>query len=438
MQMENLLKKIVDLPIIDYHNHLSIEEIKANKRFTSIYDLWIKPDPYKHRAMRMCGVDERYITGDAPEFEKFETWCKIFPDLLGNPLYSWSKQELELFGITASPNCENAGEIYKQANEFLENNEFTVDSILKKFNVEFLCPCAEITDDVSAFNEDERIAPSLRADSAVAPTFSYIKTLEKVWGSKISNLTDYKSALCSRLDEFSASGCKFADHALDNGFVYYEDDGKNAKRFNAILKGKKENDPRLSSYLLTFLSKEYAQREFVLQLHIGAERFTSSRLRSIAGPTGGFAGIGSQLDITSIIKLIDVLDQQNALPKTIIFPLNPADYAAASVLAGSFSKDGVSGLITLGPAWWWCDHRYGIETALDNTASFGLLSNFVGMTTDSRSFLSFSRHKYFREILFEFLMEKYNKNQLMCEIKDLENLAYKMCYENIKKFIGGK
>ncbi|MBO5452726.1 MAG: glucuronate isomerase [Clostridia bacterium] len=425
------------LPIIDYHNHLSVADISENKRFTDIYDLWIKPDPYKHRAMRMCGVPEKYITGNASDFEKFKAWCSTVPKLIGNPLYIWSQMELEtVFGISELPNKDNAEVIYEKANLYLLNNEITPESLLKKFNVEMACPCMSLTDNFSVIKNKTTIAPSLRGDDITAPDIGLIHKLETLT-NKINNLFDYKRSIQNRLDEIEKVGCRFTDHALDNGFKFYADDGENDKRFELLLKSKltdAKDFEKLFSYLLVFLCGEYAKRNMTVQLHIGAERYTSTRLRTLAGAAGGFAGIGNSIDIKSFTQMIDTLEQgEYGLPKMVLFTLNPADNAMISVLSGSYNKDNVSGLITQGPAWWWCDHKYGIIEVLENTSSFGLLSNFVGMTTDSRSFLSFVRHDYFRRILCDWLAKKLENNELCCGIDDLRILITDMCYNNAKR-----
>lgn len=436
---KDLYNSAKNLPIIDFHNHLSVADISENKRFTDIYDLWIKPDPYKHRAMRMCGVSEKYITGDASDFEKFQAWCSIYPKLIGNPLYVWSQMELgAMFEISELPSESNAEAIYKQANLYLQNNEVTPISLLDKFNVELACPCVSLSDDFVVFKNKKNIVPSLRGDDIVSPDAPIIKKLEAVTNT-INNLSDYKNAVRKRLNVIKNVGCKFSDHALDNGFKYYSDDGKNEERFNETLKGNKldeEASKKLFSYLLTFLCEEYARLNFTVQLHIGAQRYTSTRLRDLAGAAGGFAGIGNSVDIASLTQFFDALERREyGLPKLVLFTLNPSDNAMLSVLSGSYSKDNVPGLITQGPAWWWCDHKYGIEEVLENIATFGLLSNFVGMTTDSRSFLSLVRHDYFRRILCDWLAKKLENNELCCGMNDLSALINDMCYNNAKKLM---
>ena len=433
---KDLYAAIKDLPIIDYHNHLSAKDIAGNKRFLDVYELWIAPDPYKHRAMRMCGVPEKYITGDATKEEKFSAWCETLPKLALNPLSHWSYIEMEkIFGWTAAINGKNAKELYAYCNDYLQNHEITVGKMMEIFNVEYACPCASLIDDTSVFDGDARFAPSLRGDDIVVPTKAFIEKLQTAAGVKIANLDDFKRAIGVRLDVYAACGCRFSDHALDNGFVFYQDDGKNLKRFAAITKGKLscEDKAKLSSYLLVFLGEEYAKRNFVMQLHIGAERYTSSTLREKVGPAGGFAGIGNSVDVRSLTRFLDTVDRgDHGLPKTLLFTLNPADNALMSVLSGSYSKDGVAGLITQGPAWWWCDHKQGMVEMFENAAVFSALSNFIGMTTDSRSFLSFVRHDYFRRVLCDWLGKKWAQGELLCDWSEVQDLAYKLCYGNAK------
>lgn len=431
-----LYNYVSNLPIIDYHNHLSVNDIKTNKRFFDIYDLWIKPDPYKHRAMRMCGVEEEFITGNMPEKEKFIKWCTIFPKLIGNPIYYWSLMELKkVFSVNEIPNSENAEKIYNACNQYLKENNVTAESLLKRFNVEMACPCASLIDDISFFY-DNQFSPSLRGDDIVNITASFLEKLKEISKIDIRNINDFKKAIHKRLDEFQKCGCVFADHALDNGFQFFKDDNNNEFRFKLMLENKLENSEqeKLSSYILTFLAEEYAKRGLVMQLHIGAQRYTSTRLRNMVGPQGGFAGIGNSVDVKMLTDFLDTVDQKEyGLPKTVLFTLNPSDNALISVLSGSYSKDGVSGIITQGPAWWWCDHKKGIEDMLENTAAFSVLSNFIGMTTDSRSFLSFVRHDYFRQIVCNFIASKIENGEYPCCEQFVEELLKQLCYQNAKE-----
>lgn len=466
------------LPVIDFHNHLSLDDIRNGKRFTDIYELWIKPDPYKHRAMRMCGVPEKYITGSAPEREKFCAWCSVLPKLTGNPLYHWSVMELEaVLGKDNFdfPSRENALEIYEKANHVLMEKEISVKTLLDKFGVRFASPCASVTDDISFFDASSQttfdtfsyhtsayhtsscdissyntisdkasgvvLAPSLRADDILAPSPDFVQRLSDISGVSIKDMSDFKVAVKARLEHFKRAGCVFADIALDNGFEYFEDDGKNEERFERVLNGEaetleKSDKARLFSYLLTFVCRQCSEFGFVLQLHIGAQRYTSTYLRKTAGAAGGYACIGNSVNILSLTRLFDKLERlESGLAKTVIYTLNPADNAAVSVLSGSYAKDGVSGLITQGAAWWWCDHEYGIREMLKNTANYGLLYNFIGMTTDSRSFLSFVRHDYFRRILCGFLGEMDERGEILNGYEELKHLVGRMCYQNARNQI---
>ena len=251
-------------------------------------------------------------------------------------------------------------------------------------------------------------------------------------------MADFERAVEKRIIDFKEVGCRFADHALDDGFLFYEDDFKNSERFEALLQGelKKQDQERVRSYILVRVAALYAKHGFVLQLHIGAQRYTSTSLRERVGPAGGFAGIGNSVSAAALTKYLDRVEStEYGLPKILLFTLNPADNALISVLSGSYAKDGVSGLITQGPAWWWCDHKLGIVDMLENAAAFSALSNFIGMTTDSRSFLSFVRHDYFRRVLCGWLAEKYDSGEVLCELEDLQAMAIDLCYGNAKKIL---
>lgn len=434
-----LYEKVKDLPIIDYHNHLSIDDIKNNIRFLNIYDLWIKPDPYKHRAMRMYGVDEEYITGNKSCEEKFCKWCEIFPYLIGNPLYLWSLYELNLiFGISCIPDKENACMLYKKMNNFLNDNEVTPDYFMRKFNVEVSCPCINIVTPTDDFKNYTNIKPSLRGDDMLKPDEKFVEAVGLKSGISVKSLSDYKKAISILLDRVTETGCKFADHSVDSGFVFFDDDGKNEERFLKLagnLQADDEDIKKLFSYLLVFLCEEYSKRGLVLQLHIGAKRETSEILREKAGSQGGFAAIGNTTDISSLTELFSSLEKtEYGIPKTILFTLNPSDNAKFSVLSGSFARGGVSGLITQGPAWWWCDHKKGIGDMLDTNAAYGAICNFVGMTTDSRSFLSFVRHDYFRRILCDWYAKKCMSGEFLNSDEMNEKILYNLCYGNAKSF----
>lgn len=385
-----------ELPIVDFHNHICVADIAADRRFENLGQLWLAPDPYKHRLMRICGVDEHYITGDAEPWEKFEKYCEIFPYLAGNPVYDWSKMELsQIFGIDALPTKETARYIYDKAGEMLRSPEFSMGGILKKFNIAYQSPVANLMDDLSGFNGKD-VAPSLRGDDLLDKDIDMAQ-------------------LEARLDAFHQKGCRFADHALDANFFESDTDGSKTAR-------------------LCRLGVEYAKRGWTLLLHMDAKRQTSQRLRTLAGPAGGYAAVGGSFPVSKVCDLLGEMERAGGLPDTVLFPLNMSDQAPLAVMQGSFSQDGVASKVQLGPAWWWCDHALGIENTLDCIASFGAVSQFIGMTTDSRSVLSFQRHDYFRRLLCSWLDEKNTAMQweLPFEIqgKIIENIC---CNNALKK-----
>ena len=402
-----------DLPIIDFHNHIAVADIKTDKKYENIVDLWLQPDPYKHRLLRICGVDEHFITGAAEPFEKFQKYCEIFPFLAGNPVYDWSRMELSsVFGVTDAINSQNAKRIYDKANEMLVSPEFSNNGILSHFNIEYQSPVATLLEDLSSF-DGKSVAPSLRADDLLAPTDAFKSELSAKSGVAIVDDNTYLKAVGVVLDRFSAKGCRFADHSLDAGFFKDDADGKKTD-------------------MLVALGNEYSKRGWTLLLHLNAKRRTSPRLLSIAGPAGGFAATGESFNISAVADILGKMEQNGALPDTVLFPLNMSDQAPLAIFQGSFSQDGVPSKVQLGPAWWWCDHKLGIENTLNCIASFGVVSQFIGMTTDSRSILSFVRHNYFRRLLCSWLDEQNNVGEWDMPPQIQKNIIKKICYENAK------
>lgn len=380
------------LPVIDFHNHISVADIAQNRRFENLTELWLTPDPYKHRLMRICGIDEHFITGNAEPFEKFQKYCEVFPYLAGNPVFDWSRMELErVFGITEMPSRETARCIYDKAGEMLSSDEFSNNRILGRFNIEYQSPVANLMDELSGF-DGNAVAPSLRGDDLLEKDID-------------------EAQLQARLDAFSQKGCRFADHALDADFFESDADGSKASR-------------------LCRLGAEYAKRGWTLLLHMDAKRQTSQRLRTLAGPAGGYAAVGGSFPIAKVCDLLGAMESGGGLPDTVLFPLNMSDQAPLAVLQGSFSQDGIASKVQLGPAWWWCDHPIGIRNTLECIASFGVLSRFIGMTTDSRSILSFVRHDYFRRLLCAWLDEQNTAQQWDLPIDILGETVKKICYQN--------
>jgi len=399
------------LPIIDYHNHLSVTDICEDRRFSDMTELWLTTDPYKHRLMRICGVEEYYITGEADPRDKFRRFCEIFPRLAGNPVYDWSRMELsDIFGIEELPTGDNADYLFDRLFEMLHASEFSHNGILKRFHVEYQSPVASLTDDLSAF-DGVRVAPSLRGDDLLSPSVELKGMLEARTGICIMDDDTYIQAVSMILDRFDKAGCRFADHALDDGFFEEDPAGKR-------------------SAMLVRLAKEYAIRGWTLLLHMDAKRRRQSRIASMAGPVGGYASVGGHFSPSALCDMLDKMDLGGGLPDTLLFPLNMNDQVPLSVLQGSFSEDGRASRVGLGASWWWCDHAMGIRNTLSAVASFGVLSQFVGMTTDSRSVTSFVRHDYFRRLLCSWLDEQNELGDWGLPPAAQEDIVRRICYEN--------
>ena len=429
------------LPVIDFHNHLAVADLAADRRFDDLCTLWVAPDHYKHRAMRICGIPERLISGDAAPDEKFRAWAATLPKLAGNPLYHWTQFELKrVFGIDAALSPATADAIRSRANELLATPEFSARKLLKRFNVVYSAPCAAPTDALDGFKSIPGTVPSFRGDELVFPTVESVRKLAAITGEKIDDYAGFRCAVMKRLDDFHAVGCRIADHALDDGFHYIPvDESAAAALFRRLLGGTLADAerPALASAILKMLMAEYAKRSWLLQLHIGAHRRTSTRLRRTLGMAGGFAGIGHTCDIDSLVTLLDDAECGTCgLPRTILYTLNPADHAAFAVLAGAFAGDGVPGKVQLGPAWWYCDHLEGMRDHFEKAAAYGVLSQFIGMTTDSRSLLSFVRHEYFRRAFCGWLGEKAERGEMPDDFETLRGLVRAVCFENAKTYIG--
>ena len=436
-------------PVVDYHNHLSVKEMCADRQYDDIGQLWVSEDRYKHRAMRLCGIDECLITGDSSSYEKFMAWCSVLPRLVGNPLFHWSCIEMKkVFGVDELPSADNADEIWKHCNALLSGREYTTNSILRGFGVVRLSTSDDILDDVSLHDRAAEasgidVTPSLRADSALAfDGKSFRAWLRKLSpDSTIVSLSDYLVALKSHLDCFASHSCVLADHALDNAFRFVEADfSEVSETFGRLLDCKEPDGGRivaLKSFVLGFLAREYARRGWVMQLHIGAERWTSTRLREAAGPAGGFACPGNSVDLKSLCRFLDSLDRENLLPKTILYTLNPTDNAMLATLTGSFGL-GDCQKLQFGPAWWYNDHKCGIMENLAALSSYSILFNSIGMTTDSRTILSFSRHEYFRRILCNFLGGMIARGELPDDFEFVGQAVRDISYRNADKWVYNK
>ncbi len=414
---ETIYSCVKDLPIVDWHNHLDLAALAEDKPLGSLYEVWVKADPYKHRAMRICGEPERVITGDASEDEKWAAWTRTLPKLVGNPLFAWAKMELEKFNVESGKFKVVDGEA-KIENVSLA--EWTPSKMLKKFGVEYLSPCvgaecislftkgnchncSEITDTNSTRStRSTRLNPVQEnsADSASLREIKIAPSLRMNAGEEIS---------VEALEKFDLAGCRVVDISVDD-----------------VAKLTTHNSQ------LSTVADFAAAHGWTMLLHLGALRETSSRLRAAAGPAGGFAGMCAPVDPAAIAAFLNALEKMNALPRTILMTLNPEAHASLAVLAGSFNGAGLPGKVQLGPAWWWCDHEEGIRDVLEKNAAYGVLSTFVGMTTDSRSLLSFVRHDYFRRILCKWVAEKVSSSAFPDDESLLRPMLENICYKNAK------
>ncbi len=342
----------------------------------------------------------------------------------------------------------NAEQIWQQCNAQLKQEGFGAVDILKKFGAEVLCTSDDLLDDITIHQkataeQQIQVYPSLRGDTAInieQPAFkNWLTKLEKESGNSIKTFEEYKSAIVGQLDKFSDAGCRLADHSLDGDFKFTKPVEADAvKIFESFLSGNIPNDEELTkykNYMLHFLGTEYSQRNWTLQLHIGAQRFTSSRLRKLAGTAGGYATMGNSCDIAGLCGFLDELEKEDSLPRIILYTLNPSDNETFATLTGSFAEDGMPGKIQFGPGWWYNDQYEGIRKQLTDLASYGMLSQFIGMTTDSRSVFSFSRHEYFRRILCNQLAEWVENGSLPNDYELLSNLVKDISYTNSKNLI---
>lgn len=388
---KKLFNEVKDLPIIDYHCHISPKMIAENYKFKNACELFLGGDHYKWRQMRTMGVDEKFITGDAPDFEKWLAFAKIMPYLIGNPLYHWTHLELARYFDVYDALCEdNAREIWDKINERLASDEFSTQGLIKRSNVEVICTTDNPYDSLEYHKKlkdfGTKVIPAFRPD-----------------------LDNLKDDLADRMDYFHENGCRLADHAVD-----------------------KMDEDIINK--LVYLGKEYHKRGWVWQLHIGALRNNNSRMFKRLGPDTGFDSINDFQIAEGLSRILDTLDSQDALPKTILYTLNPKDNYVLGTMLGNFQGDGIKGKIQFGSGWWFNDQRDGMESQLRALSNLGSLSAFVGMLTDSRSFVSYTRHEYFRRILCNLLGKWVDEGEYPNDMKALTKIAKDICYYNAKNY----
>ena len=439
------------MPIYDYHCHLSTKEIYENKRYRSITEVWLGGDHYKWRALRSNGVEEHYITGSASDKEKFLKWAETVPQCIGNPLYHWTHQELKTyFGIEKQLSPETAEEIWETCNALLAQDDFTARRLIQRSNVTVVCTTDDPADSLEyhvALAKDPsfnvKVLPTFRPDKSFniekAGFAEWIEKLSQVTGKSITTLDDLLAALDERLDFFHSVGGRISDHGLDPLVFEIVTSQEAALIFEKGLRGESLTDydvRQYKSFILTFLGRGYAKRGWVMQLHMGTIRNASSRMFTLLGPDAGFDAIADYSLGLPLAAFLDKLDSTNELPKTILYCLNPRDNEMLATIMGSFQGGGIPGKIQFGSGWWFNDQKDGMIRQMTALASLGLLSRFVGMLTDSRSFLSYTRHDYFRRILCSLLGEWVEGGEVPNDLKLLGSMVQNICYNNSKNYFG--
>lgn len=440
-----------DMPIIDYHCHLNPKEIFENKRFKNITEVWLYGDHYKWRAMRSNGIDEKYITGDGTDYEKFIAWAKTLPMAIGNPLYHWTHLELQrFFGIYEVLNEKTAPEIWEKTNGLLNGEGFGARDLIKKSNVEIICTTDDPVDSLEYHLKlkeckdfDVKVLPAFRPDKGVninKQTFvPWIEKLGQVSGKAINSYDEFIEALKGRINFFHSVGCRVSDHALDS--VVYAEGSKEevGKIFLKALKGETLTVEEVSKYktdVLKFLGENYAKLGWTMQYHIAAMRDNNTKMFNKLGPDTGFDSINDESIAYPLSRILDSLEMEDLLPKTILYTLNPKDNFVLGTMLGNFQGTTAPGKIQFGSAWWFNDHKDGMIEQMKSLANLGLLSRFVGMLTDSRSFLSYTRHEYFRRILCNLIGEWVENGEYPNDMEFLGSIVKNISYNNAKEYFG--
>jgi glucuronate isomerase len=439
-----------EIPIIDYHNHLPPQEIATDKQFDNITQAWLYGDHYKWRAMRTCGVDESYITGNKTDEEKFGQWAATVPYTLRNPLFHWTHLELKrYFNIDDLLKNATAKKIYQESSEKLRSTEYSVRNLLMKMNVELLCTTDDPTDSLEFHkkirddNFEITVLPAFRPDKAMstdpAQLKGYVQKLEAAANTSISSFDEFLAALKSRHDYFASCGCKVSDHGLEH--MYAEDFTENEVKstFKKLLAGDIPDEGeqlRFKSAMLYYFALWDHEKRWVQQYHLGALRNTNSRKMKELGPDTGWDSIGGYNQADALHKFLDRLDKNNQLTKTVIYNLNPSDNEIFATMTGNFNDGSLAGKIQWGSAWWYLDQKEGMINQLNVLSSMGLVSKFIGMLTDSRSFLSFPRHEYFRRILCNLFGNDIEKGELANDVNWTGKIIQDICYNNNKHYFG--
>ncbi len=438
-----------ELPIIDYHCHLPPGDIARNRRFANLWEIWLEGDHYKWRAMRTNGVSEEFCTGSADPYEKYLAWARTVPKTLRNPLYHWTHLELaRYFGITELLDEKSAPQIWQQAQERLDEPDFSVWGILQKFRVEMIGTTDDPLDDLAAHQEiagrglSTRVLPSFRPDKAMqfgdlAAWNAWVDRLAEVSGVATDSWSGFLQALRQRHDFFHENGARISDHGLSCCPPVGAPEEKVAAIYDKARRGEeltRAEEGAIAGWLLVYFGKLDAARGWVQQLHLGALRNNSTRQFQRLGRDTGFDSIGDWPQAESLSRFLDALESTDELPKTILYNLNPADNYVFASMIGNFNDGSVAGKVQFGSGWWFLDQREGMEWQLNALSNLGLLSRFVGMLTDSRSFLSYPRHEYFRRLLCDLLGREVLCGALPEDWDLLGDLVISVCHRNAREY----
>jgi glucuronate isomerase len=439
-------------PIFDYHCHLPPAQIASNHQFANLYEGWLAGDHYKWRAMRSNGVDERFCTGGADDYDKFLAYARTVPQTLRNPLYHWTHLELlRYFGIDDLLDEVSAPSIWERANELLRQEDFRVHGLLEKNRVTVVCTTDDPTDDLAPHRQireegklKTRVYPTFRPDRALGvadpEAFNgWVEKLEMASGRDCSKFGGFLDALEKRHETFHELGGRLSDHGLSACPGRFATEKKARKIFDAARRGEAadgKDAEAFAGFLMIYFGHLDAKRGWVKQLHLGAQRNNNSRLVGSLGPDTGFDSIGDWPQAAALARYLDALDADNCLPKTVIYNLNPADNYVMGTMIGNFQDGSVPGKIQFGSGWWFLDQKEGMESQINALSSLGLLSRFVGMLTDSRSFLSYPRHEYFRRILCNLLGDDVEGGELPHDMELLGGMVRNICYGNAHGYFG--
>ncbi|MDW3646694.1 MAG: glucuronate isomerase [Bacteroidia bacterium] len=437
-----------DQPIIDYHNHLPPGEILHNKSFSTLTEVWLKGDHYKWRAMRANGIGEEFITGSISDREKFRKWAETVPFTMRNPLYHWTHLELKrYFGIHSLLNASTADEVYDQATELLQQDAFSSRGLLEKMNVSLLCSTDDPTDDLKSHQALKkegwkiRLLPGFRPDKFIMiQTTAFPDMLAKLEACTAKNIETFSSlmeALEERMDYFHGLGCRLSDHGLEKLYAEAYKEKEIEDIFRKRIEGKDISCLEARKYqsaILYRLALLYHKKNWTMQFHLGAIRNNNDRLMRRLGADVGADSIGDFEQARALSSFLNRLDREEKLAQTILYNLNPGDNEVFATMAGNYNDGSVPGKIQWGSAWWFLDQKDGMEKQIDALSNMGMLSRFIGMLTDSRSFLSFPRHEYFRRILCNLIGKDVHKGELPHDIPWLGKMVADICYGNAKRY----